>query len=368
MNIKNIIFISLALIALSHEVFGARLKDIAKLKGVRENPLIGYGLVVGLGGTGDDQKMFPTLQSIATMLSRMGVQTVPDISTLKIKNVATVMVTASLPPFARNGNRIDVQVLSIGNASSLQGGTLLMTPLRGADNRIYAVAQGNIILGGYSAEGAGGTGVKKNHTTAGIIAGGAIVERELEFSFNSLDKLTYSLNNPDFRTVTRMANSINLVLNGTFAKALDSSTVLIDIPKGFKDKKVELVASIESLQIEPDKRAKIVINEKTGTVIIGEDVRLATVAIAHGNLHIEIQTRTEVSQPLPFSQGETVKTPESNVNVTETEAKLMVVNPGVDINELVKALNAIGVSPRDLMSIFQALKSAGALQADLEIL
>ena len=342
-----------------------RVKDITSLKGVRENQLIGYGLVVGLQGTGDGSSSQFTIQSLATMLNNLGVGIDP--ATLNVKNVAGVIVTAYLPPFARTGSRVEVLVSSLGDAKSLQGGTLLLTPLKGADGQVYAVAQGPITIGGFAAE-AGGTQANKNHATVGKVPGGAIIEKELQFDFSLIEDLSYSLNNPDFTTANRVARAINNQLKGQFASARDSGTVDVRIPDKFRAQMVQFVSEIESVKIRPDTYAKVVVNERTGTVVVGQDVRISTVAIAHGSLTIAIQPNLSVSQPEPFSEGETVVTSEPSVDVSEGENKLAIVPTGTSIGDLVKALNALGVTPRDLIAVFQAIQAAGALQADLEII
>ncbi|MBN1628114.1 MAG: flagellar basal body P-ring protein FlgI [Deltaproteobacteria bacterium] len=345
----------------------ARLKDIASIKGVRSNQLIGYGLVVGLDGTGDGTGTKFTTQSLVNMMERLGIQATS--SSVKVDNVAAVMVTADLPPFAREGSKVDVLVSSIGDAESLQGGTLLMTSLKGADNNIYAIAQGPMIVGGYSTSGASGTESTKNHPTVARIPNGASIEREIPFNFNELEDLTIALNDPDFTTARRISTAINAGLNGSMASALDSGTVRVSVPENYRDNMVELVASIEQIDIQPDTEAKIILSERTGTVIMGSDVRISAVAIAHGNLSVQIKESADVSQPRPFSQGQTVVTPDTEVSVTEDSNRLVVVAPeGTSLDSVVKALNAIGISPRDLITVFQAIKASGALQAELEII
>jgi flagellar P-ring protein precursor FlgI len=349
------------------ETSAARLKDIATVKGVRTNQLMGYGLVIGLNGTGDGTGTKFTTQSLVNMLERLGIHALPD--QVKVKNVAAVMVTADFPPFARIGNSLDVLVSSIGDAQSLQGGTLMMTTLKGIDNQTYAVAQGPLLVGGFASSGEAGGGVQKNHPTVGRIPGGATIEREIPFEFNRLGELVISLHEPDFTTAERLAKAINAKLGGEKAHASDPGTVKIDLPGGDHQDLVSLVASLEQLEVNPDRRAKVILAERTGTVIIGENVRVSPVAIAHGNLSVEIKEKKDVSQPAPFAQrGKTVVTKESSVSVTEEQRRLLLVESGASLGELVKALNAIGVSPRDLITVFQAIKAAGALQADLEII
>ncbi|HSO63086.1 MAG TPA: flagellar basal body P-ring protein FlgI [Desulfobacterales bacterium] len=356
------------LLAVTSELHAARIKDIAGFRGVRTNQLVGYGLVVGLAGSGDSDSTVFTLQSVASMLEKMGVTVKPE--DIKVKNVAAVMVTADLPPFARMGSRLDALVNSIGDSKALQGGTLLMTPLKGADGQVYAVGQGPVSTGGFTVGANSGDKVQKNFTTVGRVVQGALVEKEVPFNLNQKDTLTLALHQPDFTTATRMAESINAgLLGGSAAFAQDSGTVQIAVPPKYLGNIAQLIASIEVLNVTPDNISRVVINERTGTVVMGDSVRISTVAIAHGNLSVEIKTSFNVSQPMPFSEkGRTVVTPDTQTSVQEGRAPIHVVPSGVSIGEVVKALNALGVSPRDLISIFQALKAAGALQADLEII
>lgn len=350
---------------LSTPLFAARVKDIVTIEGVRDNQILGYGLVIGLSGTGDKQGTEFTIQSLATMLSKQGI--IVDPHEVKVKNVAAVIVTANLPPFVRAGSKIDVLVSSIGDATSLQGGTLLMTPLKAPNQQIYAVAQGPISLGGFLG-GKGGDSVQKNHPTAGRIPGGALVEREVKIDLGSMESIALTLKNQDFTTAVRLSRTINNLLGEESAEPVSSGTVEIKVPERYRNKVVELIASIETVEIQVDKNAKVVLNERTGTIVMGEDVRISTVAISHGNLTIQIKTEQQISQPLPFSQGETVVVPQREVSVEEGKGQLHVVEAGVSIGEVVRALNAIGVTPRDLIAILQAMKAAGALQAELEII
>ena len=377
---KNIIFvrflnkiwrpmaIAVLLVALSGSLAEAvRIKDIANIKGVRQNQLVGYGLIVGLNGTGDDDDLKYTIQSLAAMLQKMGVTVRAE--DIESENVAAVMVTAVLPPFARIGTQIDVLVSSIGDAENLQGGTLLFTPLKGADGQVYAIAQGPVSTGGFQAGGEAGGGVQKNFPTVGRVPGGALIEKEIAFDFNQKKSLTFVLNEPDFTTASRMAKAINAAVNDRIAHTQDAATIEVRVPYKYLGNAVELATLIESLGVTPDTVSKVVINERTGTVIMGENVRISTVAIAHGNLSIQIKETEDVSQPLPFSRGgRTVVTPDSDVLVEEGKPPIFLVESGVSIGEVVRALNALGVSPRDLIAIFQALKAAGALQAELEII
>jgi flagellar P-ring protein precursor FlgI len=349
------------------QAFGVRIKDIADIKGVRQNQLVGYGLVVGLNGTGDSDNAVFTIQSMASMLEKMGVTVTSE--DIEVDNVAAVMVTTDLPAFARSGSRIDVLVSSIGDAENLQGGTLLFTPLKAADGQVYAVAQGPISTGGFVVGSDSGSGVQKNFPTVGRVVNGALIEKEIPNNFNQKQSLTLTLHSPDFTTSSRVARAINIAFYDQIARSHDAGTIEVNVPGKYMGKVVALVTMIESLGVTPDTVSKVIINERTGTVIMGENVRISTVAIAHGNLSIEIKEDSNVSQPLPFSRrGETVVTPESQVQVQEGNNPIFLVNSGVSIAAVVKALNALGVSPRDLISIFQALKAAGALQAELEIM
>ncbi len=343
-----------------------RLKDLADIKGNRTNQLVGYGLVVGLDGTGDGAGTQFTVQTLVNMMERLGIHSLPD--KVKVDNVAAVMITADLPPFARVGSRIDVLVSSVGDAESLQGGTLLLSPLKGADNRVYALAQGPLLVGGFSASGQAGGGVQKNHPTVARIPDGGTIEREIPFEFNTLDELTISLKNPDFTTALRVAGAINRTMGSGAAVPSDAGTIRVNVPERFRGQLVPLVAELEQIDVRPDTKARIVLAERTGTVVMGEHVRISPVAIAHGNLSVLIKEDKEVSQPLPFSEGETVVTDESEVEVSEEKRQLMLLPEGADLGEVVKALNAIGVSPRDLITVFQAIQASGALQAELEIM
>ena len=364
--VKLVVLLSI-LLGVIGQVHGARIKDIADIKGVRQNQLVGYGLVVGLNGTGDSDDAIFTIQSFASMLERMGVTVRPQ--DIEIDNVAAVMVTTDLPAFARSGSRIDVLVSSIGDAGNLQGGTLLFTPLKGADGQVYAIAQGPVSTGGFAAGSDSGSGVQKNHPTAGRVVNGAIIEKEIASNFNSKQSLTLNLHRADFTTASRVAQAINIAFYDQIARTHDAGTIEVQVPEKYQGNTVALVTMIERLGVTPDMVSRVVINERTGTVIMGENVRISTIAIAHGNLSIEIKEDKNVSQPLPFSRGgQTVVTPESQVLVQEGNNPIFLVESGVSIGEVVKALNALGVSPRDLISIFQALKAAGALQAELEII
>lgn len=345
-----------------------RIKDIADIKGVRENQLVGYGLVVGLEGTGDSDDALFTIQSLASLLEKMGVTVQPE-DIEDVENVAAVMVTTNLPPFASLGSRIDVLVSSIGDAENLQGGTLLFTPLKGADGNVYAIAQGPVSTGGFAVSGNSGDQVQKNFPTVGRVVGGALVEKEIHSDFNQKDSLTLALHEPDFTTASRVAQAINRAFYSQLAQTDNAGSIRVSVPENYLGNTVQFVTLIESLGVTPDMVSKVVVNERTGTVVMGENVRIATVGIAHGNLSIQINESQDVSQPLPFSRGgRTVVTPESEIVVEEGKNPIFLVESGVSIGEVVKALNALGVSPRDLIAIFQALKAAGALQAKLEII
>ncbi len=364
---RTVLFALLAIGVMGwHSLAGAvRLKDIAEVNGVRKNQLVGYGLVVGLDGSGDGKKSTFTVQSMASMLEKMGVTVDPK--DIQVKNVAAVMVTATLLPFAKRGNRIDVLVSSIGDAKNLQGGTLMLTPLKGIDGKIYAVGEGPVNTGGFSAGGAASS-VMKNFPTVGRVLSGAIIEREVPNNFNDRDSLQFSLHNPDFNTATRVVNVINAQFAEPVAHAEDAGTIEIRIPEQYMGNTVPLLASLNTLEVEPDNEAKVVINERTGTVVMGEQVRISTIAVAHGNLSIIVRENENVSQPLPFSAGQTVVSPGTEINVQEDANQLVVVPKGVSIGEVVNALNSLGVTPRDLIAIFQAIKAAGSLQADLEVI
>jgi flagellar P-ring protein precursor FlgI len=344
-----------------------RIKDLTDVEGVRGNALVGYGLVVGLQGTGDGTQAEFTVQSLVNMLRRSGVTVSAD--DVRVKNVAAVMVTAELPPFARPGQAIDVLVSSIGDAKSLLGGTLLMTPLGGPDGGIYAVAQGAISLGGAFQSGGGGNSVQKNHPTAGRIPAGARVERSVTFQLGSLDSFRLLLRQPDFATSGRIADAVNAHFGAPLALAEDPGGVRIVPPEHLRDSFVSLIASIEALEVEPDVVARVAINEKTGTVVMGADVRISKVALAHGNLTIEVATDYEASQPMPFSkEGDTVVLPQEELLASEGPNQVLTLEDGISVGELVDALNALGVSARDMIAIFEAMRAAGALHAELVVL
>ena len=344
----------------------SRIKDLASVEGVRQNQLIGYGLVVGLNGTGDTINNAPfTKQSLTAMLERLGVNIRGQ--TLRTGNVAAVMVTGNLPAFATQGTRIDVTVSALGDAKSLQGGTLLVTPLLGADGNVYAVAQGSLAIGGFQAEGEAAK-ITRGVPTNGRIANGAIIEREIEFALNRLGQLRLALRNADFTTAKRIASAVNDFIGMPAAEPLDPATVQISVPQAYQGNVVALLTEIEQLQIEPDLPAKIVIDERSGIIVMGRDVRVSTVAVAQGNLTVTISESPQVSQPAPFSQGQTRTVPRTQVGVQEDGRKLAVVRDGVSLQQLVDGLNALGIGPRDLISILQAIKASGAIQADIEVM
>lgn len=345
-----------------------RIKDIADVEGVRENQLVGYGLVVGLSGTGDSLRNAPfTRQSLNAMLERLGVST--GGLNLNTRNVAAVMVTANLPAFGAQGSRIDVTVSALGDAKSLAGGQLLVTPLMGADQEVYAVAQGPIAVGGFAASGGSGSSVTRGVPTSGRIANGGLIEREIPFDLAGQSNLRLSLRNPDFTTAQRMAAAINAVVGAGAARTLNSGVVAVARPEGFGGDMVDLLARIESLTVQPDLSAKIVIDEASGIVIVGDAVRVSKVAIAHGNLTISVDETPQASQPAPLSQGETVVVPSTDITVEEDAGDLAIVGgEGVPLKGLVDGLNALGVTPRDMIAILQALKASGAIQAEIEVM
>lgn len=342
---------------------GARIKDLTQVSGMRTNQLVGYGLVVGLSGTGDKSGSDFTVQSIFNMLDKMGVRV--DKTTLKPKNVAAVMVTAQMPVSAKPGGRLDVTVSSLGDSSSLLGGVLLVTPLKGVDGNIYAIAQGSLLVGGVSAQGAGSS-VSKNITTVGLIPGGANVERAVAFSFNNQSDLTLTLRTPDFSTADRMAKRINAVTGSPMASVVDAGTVRLAVGSTNAGNLAQFMASIENIDVTPDARARVVVDEKTGTVVLGQNVQISPVAVTQGNLQIQVQESADVSQPLPFSNGQTVVTPQTSIGVNEENRKLKMIE-GATLQELVEGLNALGATPRDLISILRTLQTSGALAADLEV-
>ncbi|MDR0239464.1 MAG: flagellar basal body P-ring protein FlgI [Deltaproteobacteria bacterium] len=363
-RIPALCFAAILVLAFVSPAGAVRIKDIATFSGMRDNQLVGYGLVIGLNGTGDKKDSVFTISSMVNMMDRMGIAVDPK--AYKPKNVASVIITARMPVSAKPGSRMDVTVSSLGDASSLQGGVLIQTALKGIDGKIYALAQGPLALGGYGAEGAAAR-TQKNVTTVASIPGGAIVERGVPFEFNEQEKLTLHLSVADFSTAQQIAERLNSTMGGQFARAIDASSVSMNIPPHYRGNLVPLMASVENLEIAPDVAAKVVVDEKTGTVVLGRDVRVARAAVAHGNLQITVQENQQVSQPGPFSQGQTVVTPVTNLGTTEEQRRLVIVE-GATLQELVDGLNAVGATPRDLISILRALKASGALYAELEII
>ncbi len=345
----------------------SRIKDVASFEGVRDNMLVGYGLVVGLNGTGDSLRNAAfTEASLVAMLERLGVSTRGN--KLNTKNVAAVMVTATLPPFARQGTRIDATVSALGDAKSLLGGTLLVTPLVGADGEIYAVAQGALVVGGFEASGAAES-VTKGVPTVARVPAGAIVEREVDFALADMRELRLALHNPDFTTARRLAEVVNEHLGADIARVTDSATVLLTLPDSYRARTASLLAELEQLPVEPDQPARIVINEGAGIIVMGENVRISKVAVAQGNLTVRVTEAPQVSQPQPFSQGSTAEVPRTNVAVDEQKGrKMAIMGGGVTLDQLVDGLNALGVGPRDMINIIQAIRAAGALQAEIEVM
>lgn len=345
------------------------IRDVASLEGVRENSLVGYGLVVGLKGTGDKQQTYFTVQTLASILARMGVQIPSAVlqSTVQVKNVAAVFVTASLPPFARSGIHLDITVSSIGDARSLEGGLLLLTPLYAADGQIFAAAQGPLVLGGYSA-GSGPNSRQVNHPTVGRIPGGALVERDSSLDLSKMDHLSLLLNESNFSTAEEMSSVINREWSMPIATAIDGRRVEVKLPSTTASSIPAVLARIENLQVQVRRPAKVVVNERTGTVVMGKDVRLGAVSILHGNFTIEVTTTYDVSQPNPVTKGQTEVVPQTNIRAAETPARNIELDEGANVEQLVTRLQAIGATARDVVSILQAIKAAGALEAELEVI
>lgn len=347
----------------------SRIKDIADFEGIRDNPLVGYGLIVGLNGTGDKLTNAGfTRQSLIGMLERLGVNTRDD--PLKTKDVAAVMVTTNLPPFARQGSYIDVTVSALGDATSLLGGTLLVTPLLGADGEVYAVGQGPVAVGGFTASGASGSSVTQGVPTSARISNGAVIEREVPFALASLTSINIALRNPDFTTSQRVAQAINGYFKAPIARSTDPTTIAVTVPQDHAGDVAGLMTEIEQLTVDPDQTARVIIDERSGVIVMGDNVRISTVAIAQGNLTIRVTETPQVSQPSPFSNtGTTVTVPRTQIEVDQGEGKkLAVVKNGVSLQELVNGLNALGIGPRDMITILQAIKAAGALQADIQVM
>ena len=346
-----------------------RIKDIVQVEGVRDNMLVGYGLAVGLNGTGDTLNNAPfTQQSIIGMLERLGIN-IRDLS-MTTKNIAAVMVTATLPPFTNQGSRIDVTVSTLGDAKSLQGGTLLVTPLLGADGQVYAVSQGSISIAGFTASGSSGSSVTQNIPTAGRISGGGIVEREVPFQLANMTSTRLSLRNPDFTTARRIATAINDSVKATVATAQNPASVELKLPDGYRGGMVNMITDIEQLKVQPDQLARIVIDERSGVIVMGNDVHISTVALAQGNLTIRISETPQVSQPNAFAQqGTTTVVPRTDITVdSDKDKKVAFLKASVSLQDLVSSLNALGVGPRDIITILQSIKAAGALQAEIEVM
>mgnify|MGYP005839294823 CR=1 FL=1 len=359
------ILISVLLVGLVvDDARGARIKDLSYINGVRSNQLVGYGLVVGLNGTGDKSNTIFTNQSLANMLEKMGVRIDPKLT--KVSNIAAVTVTANLPPFGRVGNKIDAIVSSIGDAKSLGGGTLLLTPLKGADGEVYAMAQGPLVVGGFLASGTGAT-VQKNHPTVGRVPNGVTIEREISYADMKTDSLLISLKTPDYTTARRVVERINQLFTGA-AFAKDGGAIAVKTPEEYRSNLVKFISMIENLEVRPDNAARIVVDEKTGTVVMGDNILISTVAVSHGNITVQIKEDANVSQPLPFSRGRTVATPDTQMKVEEDKGRWVVIPEGITIKDLVNAMNATGVPTRDVITILQTIKAAGALHAELEVI
>jgi flagellar P-ring protein precursor FlgI len=367
MTTNLLLLLSLLLPAPAAAPSGTRLKELVSLEGVRENQLVGYGLVVGLNGTGDKRQTVFSAQALTNILQRMGITVAP--TAILVKNMAAVMVTATLGPYAQPGTKLDITAAAIGDASNLQGGLLLLTPLKGADGQTYAVAQGSVITGGFVA-GRGGNSSTLNHPTVGRIPAGGIIEKAPPTVAPS-SKLRLQLNQADFTTAARVAEAVNrrFLVDGTpVAHAESAGVVSVDLPKSYENRSVEFIAEMENLTVESDRRQKVVVNEKTGTIVLGKEVRISPVSILHGALSVEIRTQLEVTQPEPLSKGTTAVTPQSNVAVKEEKAKNVVLQKGATVEDLVRALQSIGSAPRDVIAVLQSMKSAGALDAELEVL
>jgi len=366
-KVTNILLASMLLLGSSVAV-AERIKDLASVAGVRTNQLIGYGLVVGLDGTGDSSSQPFTVQSLKNMLAQLGVVIPPNIKP-QLKNAAAVMISADLPPFAKPGQTIDITVSSLGNSKSLRGGTLLMSPLKGADGQVYAIAQGNLMVGGFGAEGADGSSVSVNIQSVGRIPGGATVERSVPSPFDSSDSITLNLNTPDFTTAIRVVESINRNMGKETASAMDGGSVSVRAPLD-TNQKVMFVAMLENLTVEPGEApARVVVNSRTGTVVIGHHVKVMPAAVSHGNLTVTISEAYGVSQPLPFTEtGETVVVPSSGIDIAEEANPMFLFEPGTTLKDVVRAVNQVGAAPGDLMAVLEALKVAGALRAELIVI
>jgi flagellar P-ring protein precursor FlgI len=363
--IRRVVLLVVLGIIYTGSVYAERIKDIASIDGVRSNQLVGYGLVVGLGSSGD--KTTFTGQSLRNMMTRLGITLPPGIDP-KAKNIAAVAIQAELPAFSKSGQSIDVTVSSIGDAKSLRGGTLLMSPLKGADGQVYAIAQGSLIVSGLSASGQDGSSITVNNPNVGRIPNGALVERTVNTSFADGDALIFNLHSPDFTTANRMADSINKVLGENTAKAIDATSVRVSAPVN-PNQKVNFASVVENMMVTPDDApARVIVNSRTGTVVINGKVRVQPAAVSHGSLTVTISESPQVSQPNALSGGQTVVTPKSNIKVTEEKNHMFVFNPGVSLDEIVKAVNEVGAAPSDLVAILEALRSAGSLHAELMVI
>ncbi len=362
---KRIFLILMSIALFSTAAQAARIKDVSQVAGVRSNQLVGYGLVSGLPGTGESNPF--TEQSFAAMLQNFGIQLPPGTKP-KIKNVAAVMVTATLPPFSKPGQHVDVTISSIGSAKSLRGGTLLQTFLKGLDGQVYAVAQGNLVVSGFSAEGADGSKIVGNNPTVGIISSGATVEREIPNPFGRGDYITFNLLQSDFTTAQRMADAVNNFLGPQMASAVDATSVRVRAPRDVSQR-VAFLSAIENLEFDPaDGAAKIIVNSRTGTIVVGKHVRLKSAAVTHGGMTVAIKENLSVSQPNGFSGGQTVVVPDSDIQVSEEKGTMFKFDPGLTLDDLVRAVNEVGAAPSDLMAILQALKQAGAIEGQLIII
>lgn len=355
-------------LVLSQNVYAQRIKDITSVAGVRSNQLVGYGLVVGLNGTGDQTTQAPfTIQSLRSMLAQFGIQ-VPPNTNLQLRNVAAVSVHTDLPAFAKPGQTIDITVSSIGNAKGLRGGTLLMTPLKGANGQTYAIAQGNVVVGGFGVEGRDGSRITQNVPSVGRVPNGASVERAVATAFSSGDAIFLNLNRADFTTASRVSEAINQTIGPDTAQALDGSSIRVNAPQDLAQR-VAYMAMVENIEVNPgEAAARVIVNSRTGTIVIGKHVSVAPAAVTHGSLTVTIAEQLEVSQPLPLSRGETVVTPQADITVEETGAPMFLFEPGVALDEIVRAVNQVGAAPGDLIAILEALKQSGALNAELIVI
>jgi flagellar P-ring protein precursor FlgI len=366
MNSFKKILTSLLIISFSASSFGARIKDVASVQGVRSNQLVGYGLVVGLPGTGEKSSKF-TEQAFATMLRNFGIN-MPAGQKLKIKNVAPVAITAELKAFTKRGQKIDITVSAIGEAKSLRGGELLQAFLKGVDGNVYALAQGSLVVGGLGAEGADGSKVVINTPTVGRISNGAIVEREVISPFSEGDSITFNLHQSDFTTAKRLADTINNLVGPNTASLLDATSIRVLAPREVSQR-VSYLSTLENLSFEPARSsAKIIVNSRTGTIVVGQDVRLLPTAITHGGISVTVSENKEVSQPNAFSDGTTEVIDNSTINITQEDSRMFKFDTGVSLNDLVRAVNEVGLAPGDLMAILEALKQAGALEGELIII